>query len=321
MDVKEVNSILIIGIAGGLAKLTTNLLKKRYPNASIMGIDSRAITDEHTSEGVTYVQLRYSRNNFEKVFREKKFDVVYLLSRMGHGHFRPKNKLDMAIRKNVMGITLMLDLCRKNYVKKVISLSTYHVYGAYPDNSVFLDEEAPLRASIEYPELRDVVDVDQKTVNWMWQNQYEAETVIFRPCSVIGNLINNTITTYLQAPMAPKVIDFNPIFQFVYETDMANCLVHAIEKLPFGIYNVAPPGVVSIHRAKELMGYSTIPFPSFFLETAINMANKGAWSVPKYLIDYMKFSCSLDNAAILTFLGKDFFQYSSVEAVKQLAKS
>lgn len=79
-----------------------------------------------------------------------------------------------------MGTNRILDLCERSGVAKVIILSTFHVYGALSDNSIFLGEDAPLRASIRHPELRDVIEMDQICTNWMWKNQKSISTVVLK---------------------------------------------------------------------------------------------------------------------------------------------
>lgn len=51
---------------------------------------------------------------------------------------------------------------------------------------MFLKEDAPLRASFKYAELRDVVEMDQMCTNWMWKNQNNIETIVLRPSNIIG---------------------------------------------------------------------------------------------------------------------------------------
>ena len=50
--------------------------------------------------------------------------------------------------------------------------------GHFTINPVFITEDYPLKASIKYPELRDVVEMDQIATNWMWKNQNDIETIV-----------------------------------------------------------------------------------------------------------------------------------------------
>jgi UDP-glucose 4-epimerase len=152
----EKKKILIIGIAGGLAQMTARLILNEHPEWEILGIDSRDISKVPPLKGLTSLELKYSRGNFENLFRTHQFEVVYHLGRISHSS-NTHNILAKRIELSVMGTNRILELCERSQVKKVIILSTFHVYGALPDNSIFLKEDAPLRASIRHPELRDVV--------------------------------------------------------------------------------------------------------------------------------------------------------------------
>lgn len=315
MKKDQVKSILIIGIAGGLAKITAGLLLKSFPEAKIVGVDSRHISPSLRHDNIEYQQIRYTRGNFEKLFRDREFDVVYHLGRMSHADTSPIGTLEQRLDLNLMGTRRILDLSLKFSVKKVIILSTYHVYGALSDNPVFINEDHPLRASIKYPELRDVVEMDQIATNWMWKNQSDIETIVLRPCTIVGPQIKNTMTRFLVTPYAPICADFNPMFQFIHEFDMASVLRDSILKLNTGIFNVATDECVSLKSAKEILAVKTLSIPSFVLSSAARLITTGFWSFPRYLIDYLKFACIIDNGLLKSQLGQDYFRYKTREAL------
>lgn len=315
MDPSKINSILIIGMAGGLAQITAGLLLKKYPHIKIIGVDSRNIVEQPTHKNIEFIQMRYTRGNFEKLFRDKSFDCVFHLARMSHADTSPIGTLEQRLDLNLMGTRRILDLCLKFSVSKVIILSTYHVYGALSDNPVFINEDHPLRASIKYPELRDVVEMDQIATNWMWKNQGDIETVVLRPCTIVGPQIKNTMTRYLITPYAPVCADFNPMFQFIHEFDMANILMESVGKLPTGIYNVATDETTSLKNAKSTLKCPMTPVPSFILSSAARLITTGFWSFPRYLIEYIKFACIIDNGLLKAHLGNDFIRYKTKEAL------
>lgn len=318
IEMKDISSVLIIGIAGGLAKITAGLLSKKYPELSITGVDSRPVKLEIQTENIKTVQMKYTRGNFERIFREKQFDAVLHLGRMSHADANPMGNLEKRLDLNVMGTKRIMDLALRFGVKKNIIVSTYHVYGALADNPVFIDEEAHLKASIKYPELRDVVEMDLFSTNWMWKNQAKIETVVLRPCSIIGPNIRNSMCLYLTSPYAPIGADFNPMFQFIHEYDMANVVIRALEKVPTGIYNIAPSEVISIKEARKVIGQPSIPVPLIFLEQTVKLLNFPFWKFPRYLLDYIKFACIIDNKAIAPYLGEDFYRFTTKEALELL---
>lgn len=308
--------ILIIGAAGGLARILTSILSKANPNDQIIGVDSRPQVEEFERENVHFLKIRYTRGNFEKLFRDNQFYAVYHLARMSHAYSN-KSNLAQRLDLNIMGTSRILELALKFHVKKMVILSTYHVYGALSDNTTFLKEDAPLKASINHPELRDVTEMDQLATNWMWKNQHRIETVVLRPCSIIGPQIRNSMSQYLTTKYVPLGVDFNPMFQFIHEFDMANILARALNEIPTGIYNVAPDEVVSLRKAKELIGLPSLKIPLITL-TPMTFFVKKIWNFPDYLIEYIKFSCVIDNTELKRHLKKDFLRFTTKEALELL---
>ncbi|MBC7712177.1 MAG: NAD-dependent epimerase/dehydratase family protein [Rhizobacter sp.] len=307
--------ILIIGIQGAMAKITAELLLKSNPGIVIHGVDSRPIENMQKRANFTWQQIKYNRTNFEKLFREHQFDCVLHLGRLGHSP--AMGNIHKRIDINLIGTNTILELAQKFRAKKVVILSTHHVYGALPDNPMFLKEDAPLRASFKYAELRDVVEMDQMCTNWMWKNQNEIETIVLRPANIIGPQIKNSITQYLKTPYAPLPIDYNPMFQFIHEFDMASIIVNAVDKLKTGIYNVTSDDVISLHEAAEIIGVKKILVPIIAVEQLAKFLTP-VWKFPLYLIDYIKFPSTLDNSELKKNLGIETFRFTAKEALELL---
>jgi UDP-glucose 4-epimerase len=316
MNKNDYKHILIIGMAGGLANITAKLLLMNYPKVRITGVDQRPPPAHFTPhENIEYKRIRYTRGSFERLFRDHHFDVVYHLGRLTHGKDSLMTSFEDRLDLNLIETKRILDLSLKFEVKKVVILSTYHVYGALHDNPTFLLEDNPLRAAIKYPELRDVVEMDQIATNWLWKNQRKIETVVLRPATIIGPQINNTMTRYLLTPYAPVCADFNPMYQFIHEFDMANILMKTLYHVPSGIYNIAPDECISLKEAKRILQIPTTPIQSFLLKFSNRLAQAMAWSLPRYFIDYLKYSCIIDNSLIKAQLGEDLFRYKTKEAL------
>ncbi len=307
--------ILIIGIAGGLAQMTARLILTENPEWEIIGIDSRNVVNVPPLKNLTAINLKYSRGNFENLFRTHHFDVVYHLGRISHSS-NEQNVLAKRIDLSVMGTNRILELCERSGIKKVIILSTFHVYGALSDNSIFLTEDAPLRASIRHPELRDVIEMDQICTNWMWKNQKSISTVVLRPCNIIGTQIQNAMTRFLSGTIALSPMDYNPFFQFIHEFDMAHILYKSLESVPTGTYNVAGNDFISLREALHVVGTKSIPFPMILAGGMNEVLKKLSINVPDYLLDYLKFSCLISNNELKKHLGPNFLRFSIKEALE-----
>lgn len=307
--------ILIIGMAGGLAQITARLMLSENPTWTIIGVDSRPLDAVSPLPGLTTLSMKYSRGNFENIFRSHKFDAVLHLGRISHS----SNDADVLAKRleiSVMGTNRILELCLRSGVGKVIILSTFHVYGALPDNSIFLTEDAPLKASIKHPELRDVVEMDQMCGQFMWKHQNELSTVVLRPCNIVGTQIENTMSRYLTTPMALRPIDYNPFFQFIHEFDMAQVLCRSISKLPTGTYNVAGSEFISLREALDLVGSKGLPFPISLAKGMNDVLKLMNIQVPEYLLDYLKFSCLIDNQSLRKNLGDQFLRFKLRETLE-----
>lgn len=321
MTEKEVKSILIIGISGGLSQITAKLLSKRYPDCSILGVDARKVKHLKSIPGVKFQRMHYSRGQFEKLFRSNKFDVVYHLGRVSHTSNNSTLNLKKRLNLNVLGTQKILDLCLQHEVKKVVILSTFHVYGALPDNPIFINENSPLKASLNYPELRDVVEMDRLSTNWMWQHKGKLETIVLRPCNIIGPHLNNSMTKFLTSKLGPTPMDFNPMFQFINEFDMGMILRECLEKVPAGIYNIAPDDYISIEKAKEIAGGKSYKIPLSIVGFVGKLIKKSFPTIPDYLLDYLMYSCLISNKEIKKYLGDDFVRFKVEETLQLINHS
>lgn len=316
-DSDQNKRVLIIGIVGGLAQITARLILQKHPEWEVVGVDSRETTSCQKIKGLKLLTMRYSRGNFEKLFREQSYDVVYHLARLSHSSMAHES-LTKRLELSVMGTNRILEMGLRFNVKKIIVLSTFHVYGALADNSIFLPEESPLRASMNYPDLLDVVEMDQVATNFMWKHQKSLSVVVLRPCNIIGSQIRNTLSRYLKSPFALRPMDFNPIFQFIHEFDMAMVLMRSMEELPTGVYNVATDDFISLREAFEIVGTKATPFPMALagpINQALRLINM---KVPDYLIDYLKYSCLIGNGALKKRLGENFYRFNAQETLKLL---
>ena len=304
--------ILIIGISGGLAQCLARNLLRNNQDLQITGIDAREFPKGLASRRLKFQRIRYNRSQFEKVFRNNQFDYVFHLSRLSHG--LPKANIMERSDVNVVGTNTILELCYKHKVKKVIVLSTFHVYGANPDNPFFIPESYPLRASFRYHELHDVVEMDQSTTSFMWRHRSDLDTIILRPCNIIGPHIRNAMSRFLARSVGFVPIDYKPMLQFIHEADLAKILSATLMDVPSGIYNVGPRDTISLQRISRIVGKLRIPAPIGLMSSLSEWtgANLG---IPSYLFDYLKHSCVIDTGELSQHLGEGIYEYSSEAAI------
>jgi UDP-glucose 4-epimerase len=317
-------SILILGIKGDLAQTTAKLLHKQYPQATIVGIDEREIPQDPglmEISAITILKIQYERSQFDLLFKQYRFDLVFHIGRIDHPddyleHLHHHSKyLDLG----PMEEKRFFDLCLEYKIKKLVFLSSHHVYGARFDNPIFLTEEDPLRCQTSYPSLMKALESDHLCTQWMWRHQDQIETVLLRPSNIVGPHLQNTMVQYLTTWYSPQSIDFNPGLQFIHEFDMAKILIHSVSHIPTGIYNVSHPEVITVRESLKLTQAKGIPMPIFFMTWPIFPSFKLFPYIPPYFYDFLKYPCLLNSEKIFHYLPKNFFKYSSRDALKLLS--
>ena len=283
--------VLIVGIAGGYGRL---LARRMLRSHSVVGVDREPWSARLPD--VPFYPVDTRTRAFEDVFRKERPDAVVHLGFVRH--FRS----DAALRYdvNVRGTRKLLDLCHEHRVQKLAVLSTSYVYGALPDNPQFMDEEHPLNGSRNYPELRDLVEVDALANAFVWRHP-EIQAVVLRPVPAIGNFVDSALGRYLRSNPVVMPMGFNPMLQFIHEEDLTEALALAIEQGLRGIYNVEGPGEIPARLAVKESGGRVLPVP----DPILRRLSRPLFGLPPGAIDYMKYSCTIDGSRFTAETGAE----------------
>ncbi len=272
--------VLITGIAGGQGRLLTRRLLENY---EVCGVD-RVDWDGHPSEvSVHNVDLRKKR--FEDVIRTEQPTVVVHMGFIRHFRVAERERHDV----NVRGTKQLLDHCVNHGVQSLVVLSSSYVYGAFPENPYFMDEDAPLSASRSYPEIRDLVEVDTLVTSYLWRYSH-LRTCVLRPVNVLGYYVHSMIGSYLREARVPTVMGFDPMMQFIHEDDMTEAIALALDKQLQGVFNVAGPGEVPLHTAIRETGGVAWPVPDLLLRPIFeSLFRFSSYGYPTGVLDYLKY--------------------------------
>jgi UDP-glucose 4-epimerase len=188
----------------------------------------------------------------------------------------------------------LLDACERYQVSKVVLLSSATVYGADPINPVYISEDFPLRVTQRYSEVSDKVEFDSYCRSWMYKCSH-INTIILRPCHIIGPQVHNNLTSYLRLKYIPLPLGFDPMIQVIHEIDMTRAIVAALEHNQRGIYNVVGPGELPITEIINILGGVPIPVPHVLGYSLL----KALWSLgigplPAPQIEYLMYPCVID---------------------------
>jgi UDP-glucose 4-epimerase len=178
--------VLITGIAGGQGRLLARRLVENY---EVCGVDR--VAWEGAPRGVRIHNVDLRKKKFEDVIRTELPTAIVHMGFVRHFRGDQTTRHDV----NVRGTKQLLDHCVNHGVQKLVVISSSYVYGAFPENPYFMDEDSPLSASRSYAEIRDLVEVDTLASAFLWRYPH-VRTCVLRPVNVLGYYVHSMIARY-----------------------------------------------------------------------------------------------------------------------------
>ena len=282
---KPGETVLITGIAGGQGRLIARRLANTF---DLVGVD-RTYWEGHPP-GLRVHKVDIRKRKFEDIFRTERPSAVVHLAFIRHFRGDAETRHEV----NVLGTKRLLEYAIAHGVKRVVVLSSSYVYGALPDNPYYMDEDSPLNVSRNYPEVRDLAEVDTLATGFLWRHP-EIATTIIRPVNTLGYYVHSAIGRYLRQRYVPSIMGFNPMMQFIHEEDVAEAFVRALERGARGVFNVVGPGAVPLSVAIRETGGTSVPLPETVARRALDRLFRfGLFPVPADAVDFVKFPCTID---------------------------
>ena len=303
-DSQDKPRILVTGAAGALARQVISRLQQHY---SLVAVDFRE--QPYLGDEVPTFRIDFNKRVFEDLFRRYDFDGVIHLGRIMSSE---ENRM-RRYNANVLGTQKLLNLSNKYGIRRVIVLSTYHVYGANAYNPALIDESAPLKGAELTMDLIDSVELENLTTIYLWRYP-DLNITILRPCNIVGPGVRNTISSLLGGRYAPVLAGFSPMMQFIHIDDMADAIVRAYDKPEAGIFNVAPEDWVAYQHALTLCGCHKIPIPSIppvVPRTVLRLLNLP--SFPPYLLNFFKYPVIIDGRVF-----RDSFDFTPKRPLREI---
>lgn len=280
--------ILVTGAAGALAQRVINQLRD---HCDLVAVDFRE--QVYLGDDIPSYCIDFTKRVFEDLFRRYEFDGVIHLGRIQSSQLTRMRRYNA----NVLGTQKLLDLSHKYGIKRVVVLSTYHVYGAVAYNPALIDESAPLKAAGLSADLVDSVELENLANIYLWRYP-ELNITILRPCNIVGPGVRNTMSSLLSSENAPVLAGFSPMMQFIHIDDMADAIVKAYKKPVRGVFNVAPEDWVAYQHALKLCGCRRIPIPSIPpVVPNLILKTLKLKSFPSYLTAFFKYPVVIDGRA------------------------
>jgi UDP-glucose 4-epimerase len=280
---------LITGIAGGLARDVGRELALR--GYRVVGVDYRPNTTTLDYPATVY-QANYNKTKIEDIFRRHQPEVVLHLGRVGNLKEAAGKRFDL----NVVGSQKVMDQAVRCGARRLVVLSTFHIYGAHPMNHIPISEEDPLRAGGDFPQIADAIQLDNLALSWIYRHP-QVRTVLLRPSNVVGAHLRNAISGFLRQRMIPVMLGFDPMMQFIHSDDLCDAVLRTVEHDAVGVYNVTGVGAIPWREAVAITGGRPLPIPASLASAYLTIAGRLAPALPPYLVNFFKYPCVVSDAA------------------------
>ncbi len=229
--------VLLTGISGKLAqKVAIELLERGH---QVTGIDRRPWPE--CPPGIRLVETDIRKPDAEDVFRLEHPEAVIHMATVSH----LTTRRDERYRINLGGTQKVFEYCERHAVPQAMFVGRHTYYGAVPDAALYRGEDEPPMALEAFPELADLVAADLFAASALWRFP-ERTTTVLRLVYTLGPSLHGTLAAFLKGPRVPMILGFDPLFQFMHESDAVASIIVALEQKLRGVYNVAGPRVLPL---------------------------------------------------------------------------
>ncbi len=165
---------------------------------------------------------------------------------------------DLMARVNVTGTRRVLEAAGVAGVRKVILVSSATVYGAWPNNPIPLNEDAPLRPNPGFALGAHKAEAERLLAEWAVAHPGAIATVL-RLVTVVGPRADHALARLLRSRLPLGLAGTTAPVQFVHEDDAVQALALAVATDLPGAYNVAADGWLSRDDLRGLLGRRVQP--------------------------------------------------------------
>lgn len=216
-----------------------------HPDVEVIAVDELSPTVEFDSP---MHELEIDELDFAHFFLDVQPHVLVHLQAIDRAAILGREKSHSRVVMGARGLFGALERCTE--IEKVVMKSDSVFYGSGPRQPSILNEDTtPKRTTSAYSlSIRDVerllgeVALDIPHVTFT--------TLRFAP--IIGTEIGNILSRYIQLPVVPTLLGYDPRIQVIHEQDVVSALLHAVARPVPGTFNIAADGQLYLSRVLRL---------------------------------------------------------------------
>ncbi|WP_163547752.1 NAD-dependent epimerase/dehydratase family protein [Candidatus Frankia nodulisporulans] len=262
--------VLVTGVARPLGAEVASVLAADPEIESVIGVDTTVPTADLGRTHFVRADIRHPL--IAKVISATGIDTVLHLNVIA----TPLGAGGRAAMKetNVIGTMQLLAACQKSTtVTRLVVKSTTAIYGSSARDPALFTEDTQPRALPMAGYAKDAVEVEGYVRGFSRRRPDIAVTVL-RFTNILGPHSDNALALYLDLPVVPTVLGFDPRIQLLHSTDALAVLLRAARGHHAGTFNVAGDGVMLLSQAIRRAGRPSVPAPFPAIELLGGLARR-----------------------------------------------
>ncbi len=204
-------------------------------------------------------------------------------------------------------------------VRHVVMKSSTIVYGTSEKDPQTFREDSPRQHSPRTALERSLVEAEALVRDYAVDNPGTLVSVL-RFANVLGTDIVTPISRNLSRPVAPSILGFDPLLQFVEEDDVVRALEHVTRHRVPGLFNVAGDGRLPWSEVASITGTRLLPLsPVRPALVAAPLLRLGLMDLPPELEALLRYGRGVDTRK-LKETGFEY-RYTSAGAVRSFIRA
>lgn len=304
-------SVLITGAGGYVGRLTVAALAKHLDRlGGIVAVDVRDAPEASRIPHVVYARCDVRDRALETILRTHHVtSVVHLASIVNPGKSSDRN---VEYEVDVLGTQNVLDCCIAAGVGHIVVTSSGAAYGYHADNPQPLRETDALRGNPEFTYSHHKRLVEEMLARYR-DTAPQLRQLVCRPGTILGATTANQITRLFEGKWILALRASQTPFVFIWDVDVAECIVKGVLERREGIYNLAGDGVLTLREIAALLGKPCIQIPPALLAAALRVLRPlGLTQYGPEQVNFLRYRPVLSNLRL-----KTEFQYTPQKTTRE----
>jgi UDP-glucose 4-epimerase len=307
--------VLITGIGSFWGGRVAEALERDADVDVIVGLGAEPPQVE--LERTEYVRADQSYSILSRIVQATKVDTIlhtFLIVDSSRASGRTLHETNVIGTMNLLAAAGAAGSSVRHLVVKSSSL----VYGSSWQDPAWFREETPRTMGPKTRVERSLLEVEDYLHDFAEDNPHVVVSLL-RFSNVLGTDIQTQLSRALQLPLAPCILGFDPLLQFVEEDDVIRSMEFVMRNQLAGIYNVAGDGRLPWSEVAAICGKRLAPMPPVLTGlAAAPLARLGIELGPETL-DLLRYGRGIDNRRLKR--AGFAYRYTSAGAVENFANA